>query len=151
MRDLIDYVTAHSKRGTCMCGRCIDAVKNPEQQQPEGHSADLVFFKVSKDDDATQQELERLVRKNRSGEFASVDPFDGEEHSYIEIGAWIGDQGLAMQLMGLGFLLGSWKLLTPKTVFGDILDENMVQQMAGMGMVSIKASSKPKEKSQNEG
>ena len=36
--------------------------------------------------------------------------------SYIELGAWIGDQGLALALMGLGSALGIWGIITPQTL-----------------------------------
>ena len=53
-----------------------------------------------------------LTQKHR-GEFGDCDPMDGGEHNYMELGGWIGDQGIAMQYMGLGVLLGVFNLLSP--------------------------------------
>ena len=61
---------------------------------------------------------------------------DGKEHSYMEIGGDIGDQGRALMAMGLGAILGLWNLLTP-AMLG--LDREMQLQMAGMGLLSIQA------------
>ncbi len=32
------------------------------------------------------------------------------DHCFVDIGAWIGDQSLALTLMGMGELLGMWKV-----------------------------------------
>jgi len=128
--NVADYVMQHAIRGACQCGRCFDAVANPKDRQPTGHTADLVFFKVAqKDGDAV--EFKRLV----------TDGFphwlDGKEHSYLETGADIGDQGVAMMAMGLGSILGTWKLLTPALL---PLSDDLKMQMAGAGYISIQAT-----------
>ena len=80
----------------------------------------------------------RLIADSKQGEFGDMDPFDGQEHSYIEVGGWIGDQGQALTLMGLGAVLGLWKVMTPKMLPG--LPDDLMQMMAGRGMVSIMPS-----------
>ena len=133
MTELIKYINEHSIRGACTCGQCIDAPENPEEKQPEGHTANVEFFKVSLRNEPDAEILRKLVMDNK-GEFNDANLFDGKEHSYIEIGAWIGDQGYALILMGMGELLGLWKLLTP-TSFG--MPEELRQMMAGQGLVTI--------------
>lgn len=140
MKTLQDYVMANAERGACKCGKCADAPPNPEQHQPAGHTADLVFFEVSARNGADAETLKRLVRENRQGEHCDVDVLDGKEHSYLELGGWIGDQGMALTLMGLGSVLGVWKLLTPKTVLGDLIPKALQMQMAGQGYVSVQAA-----------
>jgi hypothetical protein len=133
LRNLAKYVQEHAIRGTCRCGKCAD---HPgEDSQPEGHTADVVFFQVA-NDGGTAEELKALVSAVKDGEFCSVDVFDGEEHGYIELGGWIGDQGLAMMLMGLGAVLGLWRLMTPKMLG---LPNDLVMQMAGAGMITIQS------------
>ena len=122
----------HTIRGECKCGRCFDAGNAPD---PEGHTADLVFFKVAKDGEPELAEFKRLSAKE--GAFADCDPFDGKEHNFMEIGGWIGSQGLALQYMGLGALLGAFELLTPKTILGFEGEEAM--RLAGLGLLAIKA------------
>lgn len=136
LTELQNYVRRNAKRGPCTCGRCADAVPDPETKQPVGHTADLVFFEVAAEPTANTDELKRLVQENKKGEFGDLDLFDGKDHSYIEVGGWIGDQGLGLMLMGLGAVLGLWKLLTPRKVFPG-LPEDMVKKMAGAGYVSV--------------
>jgi hypothetical protein len=127
---LIDYVRDHAAiiQGT----------------PPEGSMAiaDTMFIKVAIDrtnGEPNKDELEALIKANK-GEFCEIDLFDGKEHSYIEIGGWIGDQTDALLLMGLGNLLGLFKLLPPNNLM-PFLPQAMRDQMAGMGMVSVMASS----------
>ena len=126
---LVEYVRTHAIRGACTCGKCFDAPENPEQKQPEGHTADVFFFQIA-GNGAEKQVFENLIGK----EFPHW--LDGKEHSYIEMGADIGDQGLALMTMGLGKLLNTWDLLTPKLL---PIPEDLQQQMAGIGMITIKA------------
>ncbi len=127
---LIAYVQDNAVRGQCRCGRCLDG----GEEQPSGHTADVYFFEVALVEGADKDVLRKLVESHR-GEFAECNLFDGKEHSYIEVGAWIGDQGLALILIGMGFLLGLWRLVTPKMLPG--LPKELMDQMAGQGMVSI--------------
>lgn len=103
------YVMDHTERGECRCGQCIDRGDAPD---PTGHSVDLIFFPVSARNEPDADTFRRLTREHK-GEFTDVDPFDGQGHGYIALGAWIGDQGLAMQYMGLGALLGVFELIVP--------------------------------------
>lgn len=135
---LHEYVVDNCNRGACTCGKCFDAPANPAEHQPIGHTADLIFFKVSAKEGANAETLRKLVQEHK-GEFCDCNLFDGAEHSYMEIGGWIGDQGMALMLMGLGSLLGLWKLLTPRSMLGNSIPEEFVQRTAGQGFVIIKA------------
>jgi len=136
MPSLAEYVQKVAERGSCECGQCIDAP--PDPKQPAGHTADVHFFKVRANEDADAETLRSLVT-NHIGEFNRVDLFDGTEHGYMELGGWIGDQGLALTLMGLGKVLGLWDLMTPRSM--GITDEGLAASMAGGGMVTVKAVS----------
>lgn len=125
---LHEYVQRHVTRGACTCGKCFDAPDNPETKQPEGHTADMIFFKVAKSSEANTETFKNLVIE----EFPHW--LDGKEHSYLEMGADIGDQGIALMAMGLGLLLNTWKLLTPRML---PIPEELVQQMAGRGLITI--------------
>lgn len=132
---LVDYVIKHVERGSCQCGKCFDTVENPESKQPEGHTADLTFFKVRKANDPDAEEFRKLVEK----EFPHW--LDGKEHPYLETGGDIGDQGLALMAMGLGELLGVWELMTPNSMV-PFLDEEMRMKIAEAGYIVIKAKLK---------
>ena len=83
-------------------------------------------------------EFRRLVNEHE-GAFGESNLFDGEEHNYIELGGWIGDQGLALLTMALGDMLGVWTLMTPTSMLGEIVPKDLRMNMASSGMVSIKA------------
>lgn len=97
-----------------------------------GHTADVIFFKV----EGSKLERDKFVELVKA-EFPHW--LDGKEHSYLQTGADIGDQGLALAAMGAGSLLGLWKLLTPRSVLGKDCPDDICMQMAGMGMITIKA------------
>ena len=64
------------------------------------------------------------------GEYADCDPMDGLEHGYIELGAWLGSQELALRFMAMGSTLGLWALLTP-TLLMPQAPKEMREMMAG--------------------
>jgi hypothetical protein len=130
--ELFDYVLRHTVRGDCQCGHCCDVIGVAD---PKGHTIDMVFFKVAPVNGPTLEEFTLLTAKH-DGHWGDVDPFDGKEHSYLELGGWIGDQGIAMQYMALGASLGAFDLLTPRKMGFDVI---MSLQMAGMGLLTVKA------------
>ena len=129
---LVEYVKEHAIRGACTCGLCADAPPNPEKHQPENHTADVVFFKVAKANEPDADTFRSLVESEHPHWL------DGEEHGYIEMGAEMDDQGVALVTMALGSLLGVWELLTPKNLLPS-LPEDQQMKLAGLGMVTIKA------------
>ena len=133
MSALAKYVLTHTVRGECKCGHCADKGNTPDPT----HGVDMIFFQVSLanvgDDLAeVQDQLTTLAQEHER----SFDPFDGKEHSYLELGAWIGDQGIALQFMALATMVGKAKLLTPRTMG---MPEDMVMSMAGAGLVGIQS------------
>lgn len=134
---LADFVIRHTERGECKCGKCSDVGTKPDPQRP--HTVDMVFFKVAPVGEPSLSEFRDLTASH-VGEFNTVNPFDGREHNYMELGGWIGDQGLAMQYMALGVSLGAFKLLTPHTLMGLSDGDPLAMQMAGSGFVAVQAS-----------
>ncbi len=129
---LINLIRNNLIRGACTCGRCADAVAGSASHQPTGHTADLIFFKVALKPDADLEKIKAEFLDALENAWQG-----GNEHSYLEIGAEVGDQGLALMTMGLGKILGVWQLLTPRSVLGDAITEEMAQRLAGQGMVTI--------------
>lgn len=117
---------------------------------PDGPGAtDVIFFGVRKAPGATAEAL-KAAMASHTGEFCVVDPLDGKEHNFLELGAWIGDQGAALDLIGLGAALGMWELLTPKTVMGDMFPHDLAMKLAGLGMVAMRAVPQGQEASHEE-
>ena len=139
MSALVEYVLRCTERGECQCGRCVDKGDQPD---PVGHTVDLEFLKVSMVPLTfpTAEELRGLVKAHQ-GEFNQMDPYDGQEHGYMEIGGWIGDQGLALQFMALSELLGIGDVLTPTKILGPKIPVELRQQAAAAGYVTLKARS----------
>lgn len=127
------YIMKNCIRGACQCGKCADAQEAPEDNQPNGHTSDLIFFKVAKTNDAIKEEYLKLVEE----EYPNW--LDGREHSYLEIGADVGDQGLGLMAMGLGEILGIWDLLTPNLL---PISDDLKMDLAGRGMITIKSKQK---------
>lgn len=102
---------------------------------------DMVFFKVAVNPLATEKSVRQAIAQHQTESAEGyLNLFDGREHSYIEIGAWAEDQGLALKLMALGSALGMWKLLTPKTVLPMLnLSEEDTLRIARRGLVTIQA------------
>jgi hypothetical protein len=126
MNELIAYISLHTARGECQCGKCCD--KGPDREAPK-HSADVHFFWVSAKNDPTKEELLALLKEH----YPNYDRLQ-KGPSYIEIGAGLGDQGLALLLMGLGELVGLWKVMTPKCLGAT---KEQAEQLAGMGHIMI--------------
>ena len=65
------------------------------------------------------------------------------DHLYFENNpdaeGWLGSQDVAIRLMGLGVIVGLWNVLHPVNMLGIDRNHPMAQQLAGMGMVSLKA------------
>ena len=145
IEDIAKYVSKYTTRGPCQCGRCFDAVENPETKQPKGpHTADLYHFHVSLRNaedgtTATAEHLLELIQQSRvcisdtTGESLSIDP--GQEYNYIHLGGWLGDQGLAMMFMGLCHILELGQVITPNVLPG--VDQDLKDRMAGAGFISI--------------
>lgn len=118
-------------RGACCCGSCVDAPDTPQEHQPEG--VNLTFFRVGVRGGLTAEEFKKTVE----AEFPHF--FNGQEHSYLQVGGDIGDQGMALTLIGMGHQLGVWKALSPDTLLPS-LPEAIKKQMAGSGMVALQVT-----------
>ena len=136
MNELADYVNEHTIRGECTCGKCIDSplTLHPElkeKYQPQGHTADVMFFRVSTQNNPDKDTFLNLVRN----EFPHW--LDGKEHNYLEMGGDMDDQGIALKTQALGSLVGAWTLLTPEVMFGNALPQEFKMELAGRGMITV--------------
>ena len=125
---LYEYVMNHCEQTTCQCGHCdCEAGKD---EKLDGEYVNLTFFKVKAKNNPMLKDFEDLVK-------ASFPHWlDGKEHSYIEVGGDVGDQGIALMTIGLGHLLGLWQALSPDIMM-PFLPQNIKMQMAGTGYVSL--------------
>lgn len=98
-----------------------------------GEKGNILFFQVAPLYTMEADELRKQIAGHHS-EFGDIDLFDGEQHSYVELGAWVGDQECALRLMGAGEVLGLWDVLEPRRLGAS---EKQAREMAGMGLVCI--------------
>lgn len=124
LNKLIDYITSHTERGECQCGKCCD--KGPDTPAPE-HSINVHFFWVSSKNNPNAEELRALLE----ADYPELERLKGGP-SYIELGGVLGDQGIALMLIGLGGILKLWPVITPE-VMGITGAE--ADSMAGIGFV----------------
>lgn len=131
---LSEYGRTFAICGACTCGKCCDSGAEPDKHQPNGHAADVYYFQVAASPKVDTIMLRQLIAEHK-GVHCECDPLDGNEHGYIELGGWIGDQRLSLMLMGLGAICGLWQMMTPKML--PELDKALMDAMAGGGMISI--------------
>lgn len=132
MKELVDYIKNHTERtqsldantvkqGENVTVITVDSVKT--QDIPDKPSSDVHFFKVATQNDPQKEELKKLIDKY----YPTIDRLV-EGPSYIEIGAEIGSQEIGLLFMGLGELLGLWKVITPAKM-------GLPSDLAGQGFV----------------
>lgn len=121
MTELIQYIREH----TAIVSPTTNSIGNG-------------FFHILPENNPDADTLKKLITSNPNGVFGGVlNPFDGDEHSYIEIGGWIGSQEVALSLMALGEHLKLWVLLTPEKVL-PLIPPEIQRAMAERGLVTIK-------------
>jgi hypothetical protein len=97
---------------------------------------DMIFFRASIKGAADAVDFERLTREHAARDCNPLDPFDGEEHGYMELSYWIGDRELALEYMALGTLLGLFELLTPRALSVPV--DQTVASWAEAGFITVK-------------
>jgi hypothetical protein len=94
------------------------------------------FFKVKMVKNPTVDEFMNFIA-GHIGEFNEANVFDKQEHGYIELGGWIGDQGIALRFMALGNYLKLWELYTPEVML-PMMPAEFLDELAGRGAITIK-------------
>lgn len=98
-------------------------------------ATDMIFMLVGAKGQRNEDRLRELIVGHKGDYIDKLD--DHKEHSYLEVGAWLGSQDYALRFMALGSMWGMWQLLTPRTVMGSLLDDETIKMMAGQGYISI--------------
>ena len=128
---LYDFVYAAAVRGACRCGRCVDAPSNAENKQPDGHTANVHFFEVALSDPNTDKKTLASGLRSLLALYPQPERL-AAGLSYIELDAVVGDQGMALTLIGLGELVGLWQAITPELLG---FTGEQAAKMAGRGLV----------------
>ena len=111
----------------------------PETPPRAAVRADVHFLLVAPTEGFPEQDelVNTIVDACKDGgEFAKLSPGDlNKGPSYIELGAWLGSQDLALMLIGAVELAGIARAITP-AIFG-IPPGEQSDAMAGLGMVLL--------------
>jgi hypothetical protein len=104
---------------------------HPELQEKPEHmvAVDLVLSTVGVDRALAERHRDELVALLDGLPLLSGGP------SYIGLGAELGDQGAALQLMALGKVLGLWALVTPASIL--VTDPAEARKLAGNGLLYL--------------
>ncbi|THK37663.1 hypothetical protein EHS39_13590 [Ensifer sp. MPMI2T] len=106
-----------------------EALPHASEAPPEHTVVNCTLLKVGVDRDKAEShraELRQLI--------APMEPILKLGPSFITLGAEIGDQGAAFQLMALGHFLGFWRIVTPEDLG---FTGAKAEQAAGLGYVML--------------
>ena len=118
----------------------VRTISSEEPELAAQHGAvDVCFFYVTVVEKPSADELRSLIAAAPRGVFRDATPLDGDEYEYLGLGGWIGDQGQALMLMGMGALLGLWVLKTPYDLHPPGLDRDVARSQADLFM-TVKAT-----------
>lgn len=135
---MVDEYTGDPKlKAVWKLGKLVHANISQVEAGTEGATSVGLFEIIqTKDSKLTAEKLVKAIKAAHKGHYQDetverllLGP------SYIELGAWIGDQGLALCLMGLGEILGLWTVVTPRSL--NITDEAAIQSMMVSGFIMI--------------
>lgn len=107
--------------------------------EPDAVDVGFFYIRLKPDTTLTSLKLKNAIVRAEQGSHSDMtleDFLNKEGVSYTTLGVWLGDQGLALALIGLGKALELWDILLP----GDagITNRALVEQMIGMGFVLAK-------------
>ena len=128
-KELVDQASAGDK---LTAGGMLHVFAMPHESTATGLDlVDVHFIKIGVDKEKAESRKDELISALDKANFVDrlrLGP------SYIEVGVYLGDQGAALQLFGLGKVLGLWEIITPESIG---MDGEDADKLAGFGMVLI--------------
>lgn len=100
------------------------------------YDVDMVFFGINVICDPDRDKLLELIPYHGTFGNAPIKLNDGGVHNFIEVGAWLGDQDMALRLMALGAHLGLWRIVSPLGVQREMPRAESIA-MAKIGMLAV--------------
>jgi hypothetical protein len=97
---------------------------------------DMVFFGVNVNVNANMDDLLPLLPYHGKFGVPNLNILSGDVYNYIEVGAWLDDQELALRLMALGAQLELWRVISPLEVNNEMPIAVSIA-MAKTGMLAI--------------
>jgi len=112
MPHLIEYVLKHTRIGICMCRTC--AQPNVAYRINPKHTIDMLYFDVAVNPQLNLQQAGKWLKvaaQHSKGFHRDLNVFDGNTHTYVEIGAWLGTEELGLRFMALASACDLLKIL----------------------------------------
>jgi len=147
---ILNECSAQFRKGAEIEGdpQLVEAIKRGDRELPGGVASfymmpsvtdatdnlvkvDCHFIVVGVDKDKANERRQDLI--DILNEYPNPERLKGGP-SYIEVGAEVGDQGMAFKLFAVGQVLGFWDIITPARMG---ITGPMADQMAGQGFVMI--------------
>jgi hypothetical protein len=106
-------------------------------EDDENGNINMSFFKVSINEkmaEENRQELENFWKNHLKPKLSEQGCNLEKEISYINLGAVMGDQGVALMLMALGEYYEWWTILTPEKMG---FEGETARELAGHGLITL--------------
>jgi hypothetical protein len=126
MSDLTDFIHNH------IVGAINEPPKNPK-------IIDVYFYKIGITGDPDKDEFMHLIETFEGRFIDRVNLFDGKEHDFMELGAWLGSQMTALGFMAIGAYFELWDVLTPNNMLPASATQEIKDLLARSGFVAIVA------------
>ena len=119
----------------------IQFIENTTEVVSREEGVDLVLCGVRVKEDINKFILVNLLKEN-SGVFGSLNLFDGQEYSCVQIGNWLGASGsgyyMALRLMAICKSAGFFELSTPKQKLWDTIPPTAEKHLAKSGGLTMR-------------
>lgn len=125
---LFEYVRDNSVKSA---GLDDDVPVDVHGKPLKGETADVCFFHVALGPSAERETFLKLVNDEYPGWL------DGMQRSFLQIGAEIGDDCIALQTMAMGKLLNVWDLTAPTRASDLGYFVKQLKEISQRGLISI--------------
>ena len=115
-----------------------------EEEKGSAPQVDVYMFKVAfkPKEQIDKAAFEELIKTHEPAFGERLNPFDGKEYGYIELGGWIGDQRDALIFIALCDHLGLAKALHPGNLM-PFMPKDIQNMLAGQGKICLMAGALP--------
>lgn len=138
--DNLPYITSQERLHSILLQPdLLRQIDHEVELQANEAFVDLGLAKVAIQIDTAELIREELLETLK--QFPRLDPDIlpefGRGPNYIEAGSIIGSQRTAFLLFATGEVLGFWQVVTPRKLFGNIINDSLNREMIGRGYVTI--------------
>ncbi len=104
---------------------------------------DVGIFKVGIMNNPKAEELRQLIDNHAKALFCNINPLDGIEHSYLQLGG-NGNLRFVLIFMGLCESVGLSKTFTPRVMVGETLKPDLETFLINKGLITMQETKQSK-------